>query len=84
MERMHFRARRIPHFVVCMVMALVLSTKVPDGVWGALNVFLFPGLSPSIGSKAFLLTRRLDAVLGDNTFTAFADTGSILGQKKSS
>ena len=45
-------------------------------------MFLFLDLSTYAGSKATLLTRRWDAVLGDNTSTSFTDTGTLLGRQK--
>ena len=62
-------------------MLLVFSfyTEDPVIVGGSINVFLLPDLYLSAGSKAALLAQRWDAVLGDNKFTSFADTGTLLG-----
>ena len=57
-----------------MVMAFTFHTKYPDRVGDALNIFLFPDLSPSAGLEAALLTRKWDAILGGGTLTSFADT----------
>ena len=65
-----------------MVLDLALYTEDPDGVGDALNIFLFIDHPPSVGSEASLLNHLWDAVLGDNTFTYFSDTGTILGRKK--
>ena len=50
-----------------MVIALTFHTKDPDRVGDALNIFLFPDLSPSAGSEAALLTRKWDVILGGGT-----------------
>ena len=55
---------RIPHTVAVMVMALLFHTKYPDRVGGALNIFLFPNLSPLAGSEVAVLTRKWGAILG--------------------
>ena len=46
MDNLRFRPPRISHAAAVMVMALTFHTKDPDGVGNALNIFLFPGLSP--------------------------------------
>ena len=71
-----------PHAVVVMVMALAFHTEDPDRMGGALNVFLFPDLSPSAGSETDQLTRKWDAILGGNTLTSFADTIILMGKHK--
>ena len=43
---LRFHLPRIPHAVAVMVMALAFHTKDPDRVVDALNIFLFPDLSP--------------------------------------
>ena len=48
----------------------------------ALNIFLFPDLSPSSGLEAALLTRKWDDILGGRTFTYFTDTSLIMGKQK--
>ena len=70
-NHMSFRTPRIYHFSAVMVLALTLYTKDPNRVGYAINVFMFPDLSPSVGSEAALLTRQWDDVLGDNTFNYF-------------
>ena len=60
-----------------MVMAPDFHTKDPDGVLGALKIFLFPNLSPLAGSEAALLTRKWDAILEGGTLTSFAGTINI-------
>ena len=45
-----FPSPLIPHAVLVMLMALAFHTKDPDGVRGAIKIFLFPDLSPLAGS----------------------------------
>ena len=47
-----------------MITAPAFHTEDPDGVWGALNIFLFSDLSPLAGSEAALLTRKWNTILG--------------------
>ena len=65
-----------------MVMVLVFHTKDPDGVWGALNIFLFPNLYPLAGSESALLTWKWESILGNGTLTSFADTSLLMGKQK--
>ena len=81
-KRMRFRTPYTPHSVTVMVLALAFYTQDPDVVRYYLKIFLFPYLSPSTGSEAALATIIWDDVLGENTFTSFAKTGYLLGQKK--
>ena len=53
-----------------------------DGVGDALNIFLFPDLSPSAGLEAALLTRKWDAILGGDALTSFVDTSILIGKQK--
>ena len=48
----------------------------------AINVFLFPDLSPSARSKVELLAKRWDAILGSGALTSFADTSLLLAKQK--
>ena len=79
---LRFRPPRIPHAVAVMMMALTFHTDDPDGVRGALNIFLFPDLSPSSGWEAALLTWKWDAILGGSTLTSFSDTSLLMGKQK--
>ena len=63
-DGLRFPLPRIPHAVVVMVVALDFHTEDPDGVGDALNIFLFPYLSPSEGLEADLLMWKWDAILG--------------------
>ena len=65
-----------------MVMAFTFHTKYPDRVGDALNIFLFPGLSPLAGLEAALLTRKWDAILGGGTLTSVVDTSLLMGKQK--
>ena len=81
-KSMCFHYPNINHSVAVMVLALDFYTKDPDGEGDAINVFLLSDLSPFSGSEAAFLTRRWDVVLGENTFTSFSDTGTILEIQK--
>ena len=74
----------IPQAIVVMVMALAFHTKYPDGVGGALNIFLFLDLSLSAGSEAALMTIKWDSMLGGGGggLTCFADTSLLMGKQK--
>ena len=48
-NRIRFRPPCITYAVVVMVVALAFHTKYPDRVGDALNIFLFPIISPSVG-----------------------------------
>ena len=65
-----------------MVMALTFHTEDPDGVGDALNILLFLDLSPSAGSKAALLTRKWDAILGGGTLNYFVESSLLMGEQK--
>ena len=55
-ESRRFRFPRIPQAVAVIVMALDFHIEDPDKAGDALNVFLFPNFSPSVGLEAALLT----------------------------
>ena len=63
-DSLRFRSPHILHAVVVMVMVLEFHTKYPNGVVDALNVLLFPDLSPFEGLEVAILTWKWDAILG--------------------
>ena len=65
-----------------MVVALVFHTEDPGGVGDALNILLFPDISLSAGSEAFLLTQKWDAIFGDGKLTSFEDTSLMTEKQK--
>ena len=65
-----------------MVMALAFHTKDLDRAEDALNIFLFPDLSPSVESEAALLMQKWEAILGGVPLTSFADTSLLTGKQK--
>ena len=65
-----------------MVIALTFHTKDPDRVGDALNIFLFPDLSPFAGSEAEIVTRKLDAILGGGTLTLFVEKSLLMEKQK--
>ena len=54
-EQIRFRSPRISQTVVVMVLDLAFYTKDSNGVGGAVNIFLFPGLTPAAGYKSACL-----------------------------
>ena len=77
-ESLRFRPPHISYAVGVMVMVLTFHTKDPDGVGDALNILLFPDLSPSAGLEAAVLTRKWGAIFGGGTLTYFADTSLLI------
>ena len=63
-------------------MVIAFHTKDPDGVVEALNIFLFPDLSPLAGLEAALLKSKWEAILGDRNLTSFAETSLMMGNQK--
>ena len=81
-EHLHFRAPHISQDVSILVLGLKFYSEDPYGVGDAINVFLFPDLSPSAGSEAALLARKWDAILGGDALTSFADTSLLLAKQR--
>ena len=77
-EHLRFRSPCISHAVVVLVLGLAFYSEDLDGVGDAINVFLFPDLSPSSGSEAAILAWGWDGILGGVTLTSFADTSLLL------
>ena len=71
-----------PPDVSVIIIVLDFHTKNSDGVGGALNIFLFPNLSPSEELEAALLTRKWEAILGGVTLTSFVETSILMGNQK--
>ena len=65
-----------------MVVVLTFHTEDPDGLGDALNILLFPDLSPLTGLEAALLTQKWDAIFGGGTLTYFSDTSLLMGKQK--
>ena len=81
-KSLRFRHPCTPHTITVMVMVFAFHTKELDRLGDALNVFLFPNLSPFARLEAALLTRKWDAILGGSTLTFFVDTILIMGKQK--
>ena len=81
-ERMHFQVPIILHGVAFMVLDLALYTEYPDGMGGAVNIFIFLDLTPAAVSKAALLTRRWDDILGGGALMSFVDTSLLMEKQK--
>ena len=58
------------------------GTKDPDCVNDIVNIFMFPDLSLSAGSKASMVTQRWDTALDANTLTSYADAAAIMKQQR--
>ena len=54
-KHMHLSVPIINHGVTVMVLDLAFYTKYRDSVGDAINIFIFPDVSPEAGSKAALL-----------------------------
>ena len=61
-----------------MVLDLEFYTKDPDGMENAINIFIFLYLTPAARSKADLLLRCWDTILGGGALTYFADTSILI------
>ena len=81
-EHLHFRAPLISHAIAVLVLGLAFYYEEPDGVGDAINIFIFPDLSPSVGSEAALLTRRWYAILGGGALISFVDTSLLLAKQR--
>ena len=53
-----FRSLRIFDAIMVLVLGLDFSSEDPYSMGDAINILLFPDLSPSTGSKADLLAQR--------------------------
>ena len=63
---------------VVLILSLKFYSKDPVGVEDAINVFIFPDLSPSVGSEAALLAHEWGAIPGGGTITSFSDTRILM------
>ena len=79
-EHFRFWAPRISHAAAILVLCLSFYSEDLRGMGGDINTFLFPDLSLSASSKAELLSRRWDFILGSGAFASFADTSLLLSK----
>ena len=77
-----FQTPHISHAVAVLILGLELYSEEPDSVVDAINVFLFPDLSPSASSEAALLTRMWYAILGGGALTSFVDTSLLIANQR--
>ena len=64
-----------------LLLGLHFHTEYPDCVNDTVNIFMFPDLSLSAGSKASMVTRQWDTDLDANTLTLYADTAALMKQQ---
>ena len=81
-EYLRFWAPCTSHDVTVIVLGLELYSKDPDGVGDAINIFIFPDLSPSASSEAVILARRWYVILDGGALTSFADTSLLLDKQQ--
>ena len=64
------------------LLGLHFFTEDPNCVNNTVNIFQFPGLSLSSGSKAAMVTRRWDTNLDANTMTSYANAAALMKQQR--
>ena len=79
-EHLRFWAPRISHDSAVLVLCLAFYSEELGSMGGNINIFLFPYMSLSASSKAELLSRRWDSILGSGAFTFFSDTSLLLSK----
>ena len=65
-----------------LLLRLHFFTKYPDCVNNTINIFQFPNLSLSAGSKAAMVTRIWGTALYANTIISYANTAAIMKQQR--
>ena len=65
-----------------LILGLYLYSKDPGSVGDAINVFLSPDLSTSVGLEAGLLARRQDAIMDGGALISFAGTSLLLANQR--
>ena len=81
-EHLRFCAPCIYHVVAILILGLTFYSKDLDGMGDAINVFIFPDLSPLAGSEDVLLARRCYAILGGGDLTSIAYTSLLLEKQR--
>ena len=72
---------RVTHAVAVLLLGLHFFTEDHDCINDTFNIFQFPDLSLSAGSKASMVTRRWDTALDANTMTSYADAAALIKQQ---
>ena len=65
-----------------LLLGLHFFTEDPDCINNTFNIFQFPDLSLSAGSKASMVTRRWDTALDANTMTSYADAAALMKKQR--
>ena len=73
---------QVTHTVEVLLLGLHFFTKDPNCVNDMVNIFHFPDLSLSVGSKASMVTRRWDMALDDNTMTSYTNASALMKQQR--
>ena len=64
------------------LLGLHFRIEYPDCVNDTVNIFQFPDISLSAGSKASMMTRRWDTALDANTLTSYTDAVALTKQHR--
>ena len=64
--------------MAALLLGIHLFTEDHDCVDDTINIFQFPDLSLSAGSKASMVKRRWDTVLDCNTMNYYADAEALM------
>ena len=70
------------HTVSILLLWLHLFTKDPEYVNDTVNIFQFPNLSLSAGSKSSMVTRIRDTALDANILTLYSDAAALMKQER--
>ena len=65
-----------------LLIGLHFHTEDLDCVKDTVNIFMFPDLSLSAGSKASMVTQRWDTALDANTLTSYVDAAALMKQQR--
>ena len=76
------KAPRVTHAVAVLFLGIHFFNKYPDCVNNIINIFQFPDLSLSVGSKASMVNQRWDTTLDANTMTSHVDEAALMKQQR--
>ena len=81
-EQIRFLAPLIYHTIAVLILGLAFYSEDLDSMGDAINVLLFPDLSPSAGTEEALLARGWDAILRGGSLISFVDTSLLLAKQR--